>query len=73
MEKMPEKKDKYRRECKGRRGIDSFLVILHQDYVKKRMNRITATWWNGCFEKMDDPGSHHTKVFFFKSSLLLNG
>ena len=27
---------------------------LHQDDLKKRINRITATWRNGCFENMDD-------------------
>ena len=27
------------------------LAILHQDALKKGINRITATWWNGCFEK----------------------
>ena len=32
------------------------------------MNIITATWWNGCFGKMDDhpvhtiPNHHHTNV-----------
>ena len=35
------------------------LAILHQDDLNKRMNRITATCKNGCFDKMDD--SHHTK------------
>ena len=37
------------------------LAILRQDDLKKRINRITATWWNGCFEKLDDP-SEHTKL-----------
>ena len=60
-------------------------AIVHQDDSKKRMNRIMATWQNGCFEKSS--GSHHTKTsppgtlskwmlsqkLFFKSSLLLNG
>ena len=60
-------------------------AIVHQDDPKKRMNRIMATWQNGCFEKSS--GSHHTKTsppgtlskwmlsqkLFFKSSLLLNG
>ena len=27
------------------------LVILHQDDLKERMNRITAIWWNGYFKK----------------------
>ena len=30
------------------------LAILHQEDLKKRMNIITATWRNGCIEKMDD-------------------
>ena len=29
------------------------LAILQQDDFKKRMNRITATWQNRCFGKMD--------------------
>ena len=30
------------------------VAILHQDDLRKRMNRITATWWwNECFEIMD--------------------
>ena len=33
------------------------LQIYHQDDLEKRMNRIKATWWNGCFEKMDDQPS----------------
>ena len=40
------------------------LAIFHQDDLKKRMNRIKATWRNGCFEKMDDQPVHctvHTK------------
>ena len=36
-----------------------FLDAL-QDDLKKRINRITATWRNGCFEKMDDPQVHTT-------------
>ena len=27
------------------------LAIFHQDGLKKRMNRIMATWRNGCLEK----------------------
>ena len=27
------------------------LAILHQNDLKKKMNRITAYWQNGCFEK----------------------
>ena len=40
-----QKKDKYKREGKGRRCcLDRTTVdILHQDDLKKRMNRITAT------------------------------
>ena len=44
------------------------LVILHQDDLKKRVNRITATWRNGCSGKMDDhpvhtkPNYHPTKM-----------
>ena len=30
------------------------LAIFHQDKLKRRINRITATWRNGCFGKMDD-------------------
>ena len=61
------------------------LAIFHQDDLKNRINRITATWRNGCFGKMDDlpvhtiPNHQHTKMdvlkkkLLFKSSLLLNG
>ena len=60
------------------------LAILHQD-VKKRRNIITATWRNGCFEKMKALSvhttlNHHPTVkwmfsqkLFFKSFFLLNG
>ena len=61
----PQKKDKDRREGKGRRcclgdGIDSIpcCTNLYQYDLKKRMNRVMATWWNGCFEKMDDHSVH---------------
>ena len=43
------------------------LAVLHQADLKKRMNRITATWWKGCFEKLADhsvhtiPNHHPTK------------
>ena len=37
------------------------LAIFHQDDLKKRVNRITATWRNGCFGKMDDHPVPHTK------------
>ena len=35
-------------------------AILHRDDVKKRMNRIMATWWNGCIEKMAHRQVHTT-------------
>ena len=28
-------------------------AIFHKDDLKKRMNRITASCWNGCFGKID--------------------
>ena len=34
------------------------LAIFHQDNLQKRMSRITATWQNGCFGKMDDHRVH---------------
>ena len=34
------------------------LAILHQDDLKKRMNRIMATWRNRCFEQNDDHPVH---------------
>ena len=37
------------------------LAILHQDDLKKRMNRIMAIWQNGCFEKMDGHLVHTTQ------------
>ena len=59
------------------------LSILNQDDFKKRINR-TATWRNGCFEKMDDHPVHTTtnhhptkwmfsQKLFFKPSMLTNG
>ena len=57
-------KDKDRREGKGRRcGTEllqffAALAIFHQEDLKKKMNRITATWRNGCFAKMDDHPVH---------------
>ena len=36
------------------------LTILHQDGLKKRMNRISATWQNGCFDQMADHPVHTT-------------
>ena len=71
------KKDKDRREGKGRRcclgdGINSIhcriIAIFHQDDSKKRMNRKTTTWRNGWFEQIDDhpvhsiPNHHSTKT-----------
>ena len=60
----PYMKDKYRREGKGRRcclmdGIEA-IAILHQDNLKKKMNRITATWRKGCIGKRIIC-SHHIK------------
>ena len=34
------------------------LAIFHQEDLKKKMNRITATLRNGCFAKMDDHSVH---------------
>ena len=34
------------------------VAILHQDDLKKRMNKIMITWQSGCFEKMDDHPVH---------------
>ena len=34
------------------------LAIFHQDDLKKRTNRITATWQSGCSGKMDDHPVH---------------
>ena len=55
------KKDKYRMKAKvvaaawGRNLFNSLphspaLLFLHQDDLKKMMNRIKATWRNGCFK-----------------------
>ena len=58
------------------------LAIFHQDDLKKRMNRITATWRNGCFGKMDDylvhtiPNHHLTKMDGLSKTvvqIILNG
>ena len=38
-------------------GMNS-ISLPNQDDLKKRMNRITATWQNGCFKKMDDHPVH---------------
>ena len=39
------------------------LAIFHQDKLKKRMNRITATWRSGCFGKRDDHPVHTINGF----------
>ena len=73
--KKLEKQDTEGREGKGRRcclgdGNDSIpaaIAIFHQADLKKRMNRRTATWRNGCFKRMFDhpvrtiPNHHPTK------------
>ena len=38
----------------------TYFHILHQDDLKKRMNRRSDTWQKGCFRKMDDPLVHTT-------------
>ena len=43
------------------------LYIFPQDDSKERMNRITATWQNGCFEKMDDHPVHIHTTFNYTS------
>ena len=51
-------------------GGNCFNSLPHQDDLNKRMNRITATWRNECFGKMDDhnvhtiPNHHPTKMAF---------
>ena len=40
--------------------LSHYSYILHQYDLKKRMNRITATWRNGCLKKWSS-GSNHTK------------
>ena len=53
------------------------LAIFHQDYVKKRMNKITATWRNGWHGKMDVHASFMyvtqriAKTFAFSSVFVL--
>ena len=44
--------------------------IFHQDDLKKRMNRIAATWWNGCFGKLDD---HSVHIMYTKPPPYQNG
>ena len=61
-----QKKNKYRREGKCRRcclgtELNRFLAaldIFHQDDFEEMMNRIKATWRNGCLEKLDDHPLH---------------
>ena len=36
------------------------LAILHLADLKKRRNRISATWGKGCFEQMNDYPVHTT-------------
>ena len=46
-----------------------------QDDLKKRMNRIMDTWWNGCFGKTDDhlvhttPNHHPPKMDFLSKTV----
>ena len=58
------------------------LAIFLQNDLTKRMNRITATWRNGCFGKMDDhlvhtiPNHHLTKMDGLSKTvvqIILNG
>ena len=63
---FPKKKDKDRRKGTvkvvttvwGTELIQFFAAlatcIFHQDDSKKRMDRMTASWRNGCLGKMDD-------------------
>ena len=49
------------------------LAILHQDGLKKRINRITASWRNRCFEIMDYQPVHITpnhKMFVLPTTFL---
>ena len=49
------------------------LAILHQDGLKKRINRITASWRNRCFEIMDYQPVHITpnhKMFVLPRTFL---
>ena len=68
---------------KKRQRLLLLFGLTHQIFttrmiLKKRMNRIKATWWNGCLEKMDDhpvhtiPNHHPIPKWMFKSILLLN-
>ena len=47
------------------------LAISHHDDLKKRMNRITATWRNGCFGKMDNHLVHTIPNYYSKKMDIL--
>ena len=58
-------------------GIDSIpcrttVAILHQDDLKKRMNRITATWQKGCFDQpvYTKPNHQPTKMDVLPKTLI---
>ena len=53
---FPQKKGKDRRESTDRRCC--LVVFSTRMILIKRMNRIKATWRNGCFAKMDDQLDH---------------
>ena len=69
-EEQTEVKTKYVAAVWGTKLIQflAALAIFLQNDLTKRMNRITATWRNGCFGKMDDhpvhtiPNRHPTKM-----------
>ena len=72
-------KDKYRGEGKGRNCFEGaelfqFLAthaILHQEELKKSINRKVAAWQIGCFEKNGwSSGSHFTKPPPYKMNVL---
>ena len=43
----------------GTEKIQFLVALAIQDDVKKRMNRIKATWRNGCFDKTDVHPVHY--------------
>ena len=53
---FPQKKGKDRRESTDRRCC--LVVFSTRMILIKRMNRIKATWRNGCFAKIDDQLDH---------------
>ena len=63
----------------GGKELIQFLAaqaILHRDDVKKRMNRLMATWWNGWFTPHQTttlPNWIFSQKPVFKSTLLQNG